>query len=353
MIAGVSPSVVFRFLCSFCCLVLLASCNGSAGKAVVWQDPSYQWSWPVPPDLPRIAFLRSISGPADFREQGKSGGVFRWLLGEAESDLPLLTPFSVVADDFGVVWVADNGARMLYRIDLSHERIDYIREVGGLQLSSPSGLAIDNARKRVYLTDSAFDRVFVFSLKGDLVAQWQAPGGMLRPAGMAVDASGNLYVADVLDGRVVVFGPEGQFLERRGSRIGENGTFSRPLNVAIGPAGELLVVDTMSFRVEVQSARGELLGTIGGPGDGPGYFARPRGIAVDLMGHVFVTDAAFDNVQVFDLTGQLLTYVGQAGSSVANFNLPAGLFVTGSGRLFVADSYNHRVQVFQLLNMER
>jgi DNA-binding beta-propeller fold protein YncE len=330
-------------------LLFIGGCATTATGPFVWADPAYQLAWPPPPDQARLRYLRTITGPADFRRDDRSQKLFNWLFGEGEEDLPLLAPFAVATDDADTVWVADSGSRMLYRIVLSTGDIEYIQEVDRLRLTSPSGLALDVAQGRVYLADAALDHVFVLDTKGRLLGRLSPPGGFKRPAGLAVDRHGQVYVADVLAGTVAIFDAKGSFLSHRGSLMDPGGKFNRPLNVAIGPDGELLVVDSMNFRVEVQSAQGGLIGTIGRPGDAPGTFARPKGVAVDGNGHVFVADAAFDNIQVFDLTGRLLMHFGNAGAGPGQFNLPAGLFSDRGGRLFVADGYNHRVQVFEIL----
>lgn len=294
--------------------------------------------------------MRAITGPEDFRKEDRSGKLFHWLLGDIEDGLPLLAPFAVATDGSGTVWVADGGSRMLVRIDFGNEKISYIQEVAGLRLTSPSGVAVDGMRGRIYLGDAVLDHVLVLNSQGRYIGKLMPPQGFKRPAGIAVDqGSGQVYVADVLDGTLFTFDAEGRFIANVGSKMDPSGRFNRPLSVALGPNGEVLVVDSMNFRIEVQSAQGELLRTIGRPGDAPGTFARPKGVAVDRYGHVFVSDAAFDNIQVFDLTGTLLMHFGNAGSGPGQFNLPAGLFFDQDGRLFVADSYNHRVQVFEAL----
>lgn len=335
-------------------LLLPLVLSGCGGKLPVeWQEPGAELVWPPPPEVPRIRYLRSLSGPADFRKEDKPSSALRWLLGDDQQDIPLLTPFAVAHDDFGCLWVADSGARMLYRFDLNRGELDYIQESNGVRLITPCGVAVDNSNKRVFVADAELAKVLVFDLKGQLISQWAPPEGFKRPAGLALDSMGRLYVADVLAGQIIIFDPSGDLAGRRGSRVNGDGLFNRPITVAIGPQGELLVNESMAFRLEVQNAQGELLGTIGRLGDGPGTFARPRGVAISPQGHVFVSDAAFDNIQVFDLTGRLLMHFGSTGAGAGRFNLPAGLFLDHEGRLFVADSYNHRVQVFQFMPADK
>ena len=333
-------------------LLSLSACAVNPAREVVWQDPAYDIVWPELPDPPRIRFLQALHGPSDYKDEGKSAQLISWLFGAKDETLPLLNPFAVVADGAGRVWVTDTGSHLLYIFDLARKTVDYVQDVNGRELEYPTGLAYDPLQGRVFLADSSRNFISVLNEAGEFIAEWQPPGGFERPAGMAVDLNGNLYVADALAGQIVVFNAEGQFQRRIGSQLSENGRFERPVSVATGPAGEILVVDAMSFHVEVQSAAGQSLGRIGRLGDSAGFFARPKGVAVSKGGLVYISDSAFDNIQVFDMTGNLLLYFGSAGSSVGTFNLPAGLFLDNNDRLYVADPYNQRVQVFQTLASE-
>jgi len=333
--------------------IMLSSLNGCVGASTqpfLWQDESVDLVWPPPPDEPRISYLRSLLGPQDFKAKDRTSGVLEWFLGERQNDLPLLSPFAVATSRSGLVWVADNGARMLYRLDLNRRKVDYFKEFAGIRLFSPSGVAVDEASRRVFLADAESPRVFVLDFEGNYLESWGPTGGFKRPAGLALDSTGRLYVADVMGKSVYVFNVDGSLAKKVQSRLNTDGRFKKPLNVAIGPNDEVLVLDVISFTVEVQDAQGELLATIGQPGNAAGYFARPKGLAVDREGHVFVSDSAFDNIQVFDLAGNLLMFFGETGGQFGQFNLVSGLFVDEEDRLFVADSYNHRIQAFKLLH---
>ncbi len=345
------PKTIRALFC-FCLgltLTLSFGCAGSSSRAVAWQDETVDLTWPDPPDQPRIRYLRSLSGPEDFKETSRTTGMLHWLLGERQQDAPLLTPFAVAASRSGVIWVADNGARMLFRMDLDRRKIDYFQEFSGQPLVSPSGIAVDDERQRIFLSDAAHKSIFVLDADGRYLDSWGPPQGFERPAGLALDPAGRLLVADAMGGVAYLFNPDGTIASTIQSKVSSDGRFKRPLSVAFGPNGEILVLDAFAFRVEVQNAQGELLGTIGQLGDAAGYLARPRGLAVDRDGHVFISDSAFDNIQVFDMAGNLLMFLGGAGRSPGQFNLPAGLFIDAEGRFFVADSYNHRVQAFELL----
>lgn len=331
-------------------VVLSAVCFGCAGvsEKFKWDDGSVDLKWPQPPDVPRVSYLRSLHGEKDFKS-AEDGRFLRWLLGEQNVTLPLLSPFAVAVTREGVVWVADTGARALFRIDSERKTVDMFKAFSDYSLVSPSGLAVDEESGRVYLSDAENKVVFILDQEGRYLDSIRPDEGFRRPAGLAVNSSGKLLVADAMGGVVYVFDKGGNVSSEIYSKVNPDGRFHRPLNLAVGPGGEVLILDAMSFRVEVQTADGQLLGTIGKLGDSAGFLARPKGLSVDRFGHVFISDAAFDNIQVFDLAGNLLMYFGGTGNGPGQFNLPAGLFVDSVGRLFAADSYNHRVQVFQLL----
>jgi sugar lactone lactonase YvrE len=336
-----------KHLAGLLSLLLLVGCGVSVPKDVVWQEPDVDLVWPQPPAQERIRYLRSLKSVDDFKKNDRKTKAWRWLFGDDANDIPLLTPLSVAAGSEGTVWVADSGSKMLYRFDLIRQKVEYLQELNGQQFVLPAGLAYDDNTRRVYLSDAMLNMVFVVDDNGAPVERLAPPDGFRRPAGMALDALGNLYVADVLDGSVAVFDGSGQFRKRIYSKVSEGGRFQRPIDVAIGPDGEVVVLDAASFHLEVQSSNGDFLRTIGKIGDAPGHFARPKGVAVNSRGHIFVTDAAFDNIQVFDMTGQLLMHWGGAGDQSGEFSLPAGVFVDKENRIYVADSYNSRVQVYQ------
>ncbi|TYO98731.1 NHL repeat-containing protein [Geothermobacter ehrlichii] len=326
-------------------LFLPAGCVSGPGS-FEWASPVADLVWPKPPDLPRIRYLRSVSGTPDAVPAGEDKVFLRWLTGEEERAVPLVSPYGVVADGQGRIWVADPLAHRVAFFDLARKKMTSLSQFGQVRLDSPLGLAFDPKRKRLYISDPGLRAVVVVDPAGRLLGLW-TDDLLQRPAGMAVDAEGRLYLADVLLGEVLVFSPEGTRLERIGSFLTEDGKFNRPANVAVDRDGTLFVVDSLNFRVEVISAARESLGSIGELGDIPGRFARPRGIALDSDGHVYVADAAFGNIQIFDRQGRLLLFWGEPGQKPGQFSLPAGLYFDGRDRLYVVDAYNHRLQVFQ------
>ena len=105
-----------------------------------------------------------------------------------------------------------------------------------------------------------------------------------KPAGVAVDQDGNVYVADTWNHRLQKFDPQGKFLlqwgtfgNTQGSIVGGENVFYGPRDMAIDAAGDLYVTDTGNKRVMKFSADGQFLGQWGGFGFQRGQFPEPVG----------------------------------------------------------------------------
>lgn len=341
--------MTYRLLRLAIVLLFVSGCTLVSTPELQWIDPSTSLQWPIPPDKPRIRYLRDFKGAVDFQDNSSSHKFLTWLTGDSDKKLPFVSPYGVAADGLGRIWVADMGIRGVHQIDLRKKEISYILSAGTLPLETPAGVAIDLEQKRLYISDTTLAKVFLFDLDGRFIKEWDAPDNFGRPAGLAIDKSGRLYVIDAKKNRLCIFSKDGELLRTITSAALPDFTFNTPSNVAVNDQGQIFVVDSMNFRVETFSAEGESLGTIGSVGDGPGYFARPRGIAIDGEGHIYVADATFDNIQVFDNSGKLLIYFGQSGAKAGEFSLPAGITFDQQNRLYVVDSYNQRLQIFEYL----
>jgi DNA-binding beta-propeller fold protein YncE len=91
------------------------------------------------------------------------------------------------------------------------------------------------------------------------------------------------------------------------------GDFARPAGLAVDQEGNLYVADALNNRIEIFDGDGKFVSTFGKAGDGPGYFARPKGVAIDSDDHIWVVDGMQDRVQVFNHDAQLLISFGGHG----------------------------------------
>ena len=117
------------------------------------------------------------------------------------------------------------------------------------------------------------------------VTQWGAfglgNGQFNQPFGVAVDASGNVYVADTRNHRIQKFSNAGAYLAQWGTEGSGPGQFELPYAVATDAGGNVYVADTYNSRVQKFTAAGAFLTEWGSAGNAPGQFSKPVGIAVD------------------------------------------------------------------------
>jgi NHL repeat len=188
------------------------------------------------------------------------------------------------------------------------------------------------------------------------------------PAGIAVDGAGNIYVTEIGNLTIrkitpagvvtTVAGAAGQFGSADGT--GTAARFAQPLSVAVDAAGNLYVADTVNDTIRKITPAGVVTTLAGsasqfGSVDGTGAAARfqaPAGVAADSGGNVYVVDSQNRTIRTVTLAGVVTTVAGTAGMSgsadgtgaAARFNFPQGIAVDGVGNVYVADEVNHNIR---------
>jgi uncharacterized protein (TIGR03437 family) len=251
---------------------------------------------------------------------------------------------------------------------------------------TPMSVAVDSAAN-VYIADSINNRVRRVSSAGTIttVAGNGSPafggdGGpaaiasLSTPAAVAVDGSGNLYIADQGNNRVRKVSSAGTITTIAGSASpgfsGDGGPavgagISLPGGLAVDAAGNVYFSDINNNRIRKVSTSGTIStvvgnGTKGFSGDGGpatsaaiNLFTSHDGLAMDDTGNLYIPDAANNRVRRVDGTGTINTIVGNgtAGFSgdgspatTAGLNSPTDVAVDASGNLFIADTTNNRVR---------
>ncbi|WP_185993522.1 NHL repeat-containing protein [Variovorax sp. KBS0712] len=186
------------------------------------------------------------------------------------------------------------------------------------------------------------------------------------PISVAVDAAGNLYVLEYVGGVVRKIDPALNVTTLAGSspRGFANGTgtaakFGRGYNMAIDASGNLYVADSENHRIRKITPTG-VVTTFAGTGtpgatDGPGdsaTFSDPRGIAVDADGNVYVADFGSSLLRRITPARVVSTLAGKEGRTgsqdgigdAARFNQPQGLTINAAGTLYVADTYGQLIR---------
>lgn len=262
----------------------------------------------------------------------------------------MVRPYSVAVDSRGRIIVTDPGLIGIHVFDFEKQKYKFLSREGGKNpLQAPQCVAVD-AQDNIYVTDSDSGKVLIWDSKlkyrRAIGAIKGGEGYFKRPTGIAVDsAAQRIYVSDTTRHRVFVMDMQGNVMQTIGKNGADIGEFNFPTELRLH-GDELMVVDAMNFRVQVFDRSGKYLYGIGSIGEINGTMYRPKGVAADSEGNLYVVDGIFDTVQVFNRKGQLLYYFGRTGNGPAEFQLPAGLFIDRRDRIYVVDSYNRRVEVF-------
>jgi DNA-binding beta-propeller fold protein YncE len=310
-------------------------------------EPEKDYVWPAAPMEPVVRFQRIFRSEVDLEKESSWKDA---LLGEEDGQFTALaTPYAVFVDPAGRLLVADTNIPFVMGFDVANRKLDHIGTSGDGAIMKVLGVTAD-ASGRVYIADSNAGKINIYNPDGSFIRSIGGQDEFGRPVGMAIDDErGRLYVSDVLKHHVAVFDFDGNRVDTIGERGVEIGKFNFPVQIALNASGDLHVVDSMNFRIQIFDPDDGTVTSFGEQGTGPGTFARPRGIAVDGDGNIYVSDAAFNNVQMFNSVGQLLLVIGTPGYGPGGFQLPGGMHVDAGNRLYVADQLNRRVQVFQYL----
>jgi sugar lactone lactonase YvrE len=165
---------------------------------------------------------------------------------------------------------------------------------------------------------------------------------LTAPFGVALDAKGNLYVADNGGAAVVEFTAASSY----GTGTTLSTSFSQPSGIAIDGSGNLFVSDNQANVVkEILAVNGSIPSnpTVNVIASG---FSFPYGVALDQYGNVFVADSGHDAVKEILAAGGYTT-VNTLGSG---FKTPCGVAVDASGNVFVADFDNGAIKEILAVN---
>ena len=247
------------------------------------------------------------------------------------------------------------------------------------QFGQPTGVAVDSSGN-IYVADNYNNLIRKITSGG--VVTTLAGSGFPGPAngtgtnaqfnspnGIAVDSSGNIYVADsssnmirkiTSGGVVTTLAGSGTFGFVNGT--GTNAQFKYPESVAVDSSGNVYVADTNNNMIR-KITSGGVVTTLAGSGtggslDGTGtsaQFLSPNDVAVDSSGTIYVADLNNNLIRKITSAGVVTTLAGKAGvqgfangtGTSAIFNLPNGVAIDTSGAIYVADTNNNRIRKIQ------
>ena len=301
--------------------------------------------------------------------------------GGSPTDAQLGGPFSVAMDSAGRLLIADQFNHRIRQLPPGST----ISTVAGngtagysgdgatatsANLHDPTGIAVDSSGN-LYIADSqnhvvrkvtSSGTISTFAGSNTLGAGLAGDGGAASsaqlnlPLGVAVDAAGNVYIADTNNNRIRKVTTDGKISTVFSGLAG-------PRSVAVDSSSQLYIAETLGNRVSKIDAKGQY-STIAGTGDagysGDGGMAvnamlrEPYGVAVDAAGAVYIADYGNSRIRKVGLNQGITTIAGNgifgwAGdggpATAADLRFPSGLALDKSGDVYVADLQNNLIRM--------
>jgi len=283
------------------------------------------------------------------------------------------SPTGVALDAAGNIYVADYGNDLIRKITPA----GLVSTVAGsgtqgslngaaaiASFDQPKGIALD-ASGNIYIADAGNNVIrkittagIVSTLAGsDSTGMADGPpttATFFGPSGVTLDAANNVYVADAGNNLIRMVSPAGDVT----TLAGLNGEFSNPTGIAINASGTLFVANYLGNNILQVNSAGVVSpfagngqpGSANGPAGTAGFYF-PNSAATDAAGNVYVSDGVNNLIRKITPGGIVSTLAGSgvAGAAdstgtAASFNGPAGLAVDASGNVYVADSNNNLIR---------
>ena len=323
------------------------------------------------------AFAATVNATVNALLQGQPG-IFL-VAGNTVAGVPLNNPNGLVLDASGNIYVIDSTGNTLDKIspDGTFTTLAGSFSMGAADGAGdaasfyyPDGLAIDS-KGNLYVSDNSNSTIrkvtqagVVTTVAGMAGATGSTDGSgqnarFFYPRGVAVDAGGNLYVADTNNQTIrkitaggVVSTIAGQNLKcGYADGVGSGAQFCNPASVAVDAAGNVYVADLNNLAIRKITPNGTVSTLAGNPKvkniqDGTGsaaQFCTPTNLALDNAGDLLVTDQGCSYlsnsvIRKVTLSGVVTTFAGNSSTSVAPLFLsPMGAALDAGGNLFVAD----------------
>ena len=265
--------------------------------------------------------------------------------GGAATAAQMATPEGVAVDGDGNIYIADNGNNCIRKVDAAGTITTYA---------------------------------------GNTTAGFSGDGGpataaeLAYPSGVTIDAAGNLYIADQNNNRVRIVTPGGTINTFAGTGTGTYGgdggaataaQLYRPTGTAVDAAGNVYIADEYNNRIRKVLPSGTITtiagtGTGGFSGDGgPAVSAHlydPWGVGVDAAGNIYIGDGGNQCVRKIDASGNISTIAGIGGTggysgdggaaTAAKLQDPGGVLVDAGGNIYIDDYYNNRIRYIAATN---
>jgi trimeric autotransporter adhesin len=312
----------------------------------------------------------------------------------------LYNPYDVAVDTSGNIYIAD---RLNNRIRMVTRSTGIITTVAGdgtqgykgdggqatsAGLTNPYGVAVD-ASGNIYIADTISQRIrmvtrstgIITTVAGDGTYGYRGDGGqatstsLTDPRGVAVDASGNIYIADTngyrirmvtrSTGIITLMAGDGTSLYK-GDGGQATSTSLYVFGVAVDTSGNIYIADSLNNRIRMVTRSTGIVTTVAGngifgyKGDGgqatSAGLTNPYGVAVDASGNIYIADSVSNHIRMVTRSTGIITtvagdgtygFTGDGGQATStSLSDPRGVAVDASGNIYIADTFSNRVRFF-------
>lgn len=213
------------------------------------------------------------------------------------------------------------------------------------QFKRPAGIAIDKDGN-VYVVDQSNKRIQKFTPEGKWLNSW-GQNLFNSPENILYHSKGSLYVTDRLGGKVYQFDLDGKLLNTILSPVAEIKDFS-PYGIAETPEGNILISECRNNYFFELDENGLLVHSFEGMGGNPDQSILLSSIAIDSQGFIYVVDTGGHRVLRFSKSGEFIASFGSLGSNSGQFKYPFGVTIDAAGMVWVSDTQNNRLQKFNI-----
>jgi sugar lactone lactonase YvrE len=323
--------------------------------------------------------------------------------GGPATEAALFAPQGLALDSAGNLFIADTSNHRVRRVDAVTGSISTWAGTGvgsyngdsgpatSIMLLNPTGLAMDSS-DNLYIADRFNNRIrkvdprggYLVTVAGTGNAQFSGDGGPATsagihwPAGIAVDAPGNLFISDTgnhrirkvdaTSGRIETIAGSGSYGYSGDDGPATSANLFHPWDVEVDGAGDIYIADTNNHAVRIVDATTGIIRSLAGNGI-PGFtgdggpasgalLSSPVAVAANASGDLYVADHDNRRIRRIAASSGMITTVGGNGTSSfceegapasgACLKRPLRMTLDPAGFLYIADSSNHRIRKLDL-----
>ncbi|NIQ93015.1 MAG: hypothetical protein GWN87_01475, partial [Desulfuromonadales bacterium] len=324
-----------------------------AGSCQAGEKPSVRLLWPVPPNEAQFEFAGVFSSKNDF-PRTKWQKILEAIFGKTPAP-KLHHPKSIAVLPDGRILIAEKKARDLRVVDFAKRKVHYLFKSSLPLFGEPTDIAL-GAQEELYVADRQKGTVLAFDRNLTPLFRLSDQVRFKRIEKIALNrAEGIIYVSDSALSKVFAFDTAGRFLFEFGGQGAQHGQLSAPHGVAVNAEGEVFVADTGNARIEVYEPSGTYLRTFK-PGNGatPSPLEKPWDVAFDSRGRLYIIDQGKIAFITCAADGEILIATGASRRSthLMGFFRPSDIFIDRQGRVLITDDLNERFTTWQILTAD-